>query len=240
MVISLATFALVETVMRQSGEASARIDAVQRGRGAMDTVTRQLRSQACLTSDKSPGPTPRAIEGGTPTSVTFYADMRDVSNKAAAPPAPPAGFIAGPERRQLSFEQPNPAYPGKIVERRWLPRAPEGGPYKYADPPLVREIMTNVIPVAGQQVFEYYSFDLRPETLASGEPPAPKLRMPEVHTNPLSIAEAQRVAKITISYRALPSRKVDDLRASTVFSTDVFVRTVDPNAEPSELNNPCL
>ena len=34
--------------MGRSGEVAARVDAVQRGRSAMDEMTRQLRSQVCL------------------------------------------------------------------------------------------------------------------------------------------------------------------------------------------------
>ena len=48
------------------------------------------------------------------------------------------------------------------------------------------------------------------------------------------------MAKIRITYLAQPQNKRSDGRLSTKFATDVFVRTVDPNAETAELNNPCL
>ena len=245
MVVSLAAFGLVSTTMTQSGEAAARIDAVQRGRSAMDIVTRQLRSQACVKSTTLPGSLPRAIETGTPDSVTFYADMRDTSNQAVAPPAPPAGFIDGPERRELAFEKMKPADPNtnwKLVERRWRPRELNGSTYKYADPPSVRDVLTDIDryydPVKRVTVpfFQYFAYNF---TLAS---PAPSLRLPEPPNtaNPLSITDAQSVAKISINYRAQPKQERSDGRASTVFGTEIFVRTVDPNAETSELKTPCL
>jgi hypothetical protein len=237
MVVTLAAFGLVETTMRQSGEASARIDAVQRGRSGMDVVTRQLRSQACVTSNVAPGTLPRSIEAGTPDSVTFYADLRDTSNTAGGPPAPPAGFILGPERRQLTFEQMDPADPDtnwKLIERRWLPRAPAAATYTYQDPPIVREVLTDVEPADGKSFFQYYAYDFDAAT------PQPEERIPENTADPLAIADAQRVARIKITYRAQPTQERADGRASTVFSTDVFVRTLDPNADTAELNTPCL
>jgi type II secretory pathway pseudopilin PulG len=243
MIITLAAFGLVSTAMTQSGEAAARIEAVQRGRSAMDTVTRQLRSQACVTSNVLPGTLPRAIETGTPEAVVFYADMRDISNKAVAPPAPPAGFVAGPERRSLTFEKMDPADPKtnwKLIERRWRPREPAGATYTYADPPIVREVLTDVErdKKGGVEVpfFQYFAYDF---DLAV---PLPNKRIPEPPNtaNPLAIAEAQSVAKITITYRAQPTQERPDNRASVVFDTDIFVRTVDPNAETSELKTPCL
>ena len=48
LIMSLATFALVDVTMRQTKEISDRVDGVQRGRVAMDLMTRQLRSQVCL------------------------------------------------------------------------------------------------------------------------------------------------------------------------------------------------
>ena len=52
---------------------------------------------------------------------------------------------------------------------------------------------------------------------------------------------SQTVAKIKITYRAQPKQEREDhVRASTVFTTEIFVRTVDPNSETSELKTPCL
>jgi prepilin-type N-terminal cleavage/methylation domain-containing protein len=64
MILSLATFALVDVTMRQTGEISDRVDGVQRGRVAMDLMTRQLRSQVCLGAS---APAARSVVAGTPT-----------------------------------------------------------------------------------------------------------------------------------------------------------------------------
>src|SRR5262249_31682828 len=82
-IIALAGFALVDTVMRQTGITTARVDTVQRARGAMDDMTRELRSQVCVTrSDPTLMSSPRSVFAASNTSVTFFADTADESWRA--------------------------------------------------------------------------------------------------------------------------------------------------------------
>ena len=81
LVLSLATFALVDVTIRRTGEISSRVDGVQRGRVAMDLMTRQLRSQVCLGAS---APASRSIVAGSATSVTFYAELGDPSTPGSA------------------------------------------------------------------------------------------------------------------------------------------------------------
>jgi prepilin-type N-terminal cleavage/methylation domain-containing protein len=233
-VVTLAGFGLVETTMRQSGEVSARIDAVQRGRMAMDTITRQLRSQACLRTTNANNTIQRSVESGNGTSVTFYADMRDTSHMGTPTPTPAPGFVDGPERRMLEFiDDPDPKRAGKIVETRWLPTAlGADGRWAYTGAPITREVLTSVDAIPGVPVFRYFAYDLG---LA---PPEPKKLLPEAAE--LSVSDAQKVAKIGIAYRAQPQHPRPDNRLSTTFQTEVFVRTVDPNDDTAELIQPCL
>jgi Tfp pilus assembly protein PilW len=69
MLVLVGTFTLVRTTMDLSGGVVRRTDALQRGRLAMDRVTRELRSQVCLDAS-----TPAMISG-TDTAVSFYADL---------------------------------------------------------------------------------------------------------------------------------------------------------------------
>jgi Tfp pilus assembly protein PilW len=77
MLVLVGTFTLVRTTMDLSGGVVRRTDALQRGRLAMDRVTRELRSQVCLDAS-----TPAMI-GGTDTAVSFYADLGSGSGPAA-------------------------------------------------------------------------------------------------------------------------------------------------------------
>jgi prepilin-type N-terminal cleavage/methylation domain-containing protein len=233
LIMSLATFALVDVTIRQTSEISDRVDGVQRGRVVMDLVTRQLRSQVCLGAS---APASRSVVAGTPTSVTFYSDTGDSSNKntSAGPSATPTPRKI--ERRSLTLETTGKYAPGAIVERRWIgtpSSAPLGYVFDEANP-KIRELAKPVAltktpnnPTLPPALFRYYAWN------TSGASPTPNLLL----STPLSDADVKRVAKIEITFRAKPRK---DDKASTVFYTDVALRTVDPNAEQGELNVPCL
>jgi type II secretory pathway pseudopilin PulG len=74
LVIFTAAMALLGVAFRSSYGVVERTDAMQRGRIALDQITRELRSQVCNVDGTLP------IAGGaTGTSVTFYADLSDGS-----------------------------------------------------------------------------------------------------------------------------------------------------------------
>ena len=105
-IVSIATFALISTVMARSGEVSARVDSTQRARAAMDFITRQLRSQVCVLSTSPATVDARAVVAATPTSVTFFGDLSDESHRTG-------NTLKSPELRSITLES------GKLVERRW-------------------------------------------------------------------------------------------------------------------------
>ena len=71
LVVSFAAFSLIEVVMRRTAETQGRVEASQRGRAAMDAMTRQLRSQVCLSSTIPP------MAAGDPNVASFYVDLSD-------------------------------------------------------------------------------------------------------------------------------------------------------------------
>ena len=230
MVITLATFSLVEVTMGRSGEVAARVDAVQRGRSAMDEMSRQLRSQVCLQNAGIAAMVkPRSIESATADSVVFYADTRDTSVNA---PAPPAGSPTGPERRRIALVN------GTIVEERWT-LTPVDIKYSHAVPATsTRPLLASVgldqpkDAPAPTPLFRYFAYDL---ALTVPQPTRELVPSPA-----LTAEQLQSVAKIEITYRAHPIQRRADGRVSTVFKNTVAARTVDPNSDPTELANPCL
>jgi hypothetical protein len=231
MVITLATFSLVEVTMGRSGEVAARVDAVQRGRSAMDDISRQLRSQVCL---QNAGITamvkPRSIESATADSVVFYADTRDTSVDA---PAPPAGSPTGPERRRIALVN------GTIVEDRWT-LTPVDIKYSHTVPPTSSRPLLQSVGLdqpagaaAPTPLFRYFAYDLTQAV------PQPRVELVPSATG-LTADQLQSVARIEITYRAHPIQRRADGRVSTVFKNTVAARTVDPNSDPTELANPCL
>ena len=222
-IVSLATFSLIDVTMRRSGEISARVDTVQRGRTAMDVMSRQLRSQMCLGFAPA-----RAVTAGTDTSVTFYTYMGDPSTKATqvTPTATATPIIA--ERRTLSLEN------GTIIERRWTgtpaPTLPLG--YTFATAATgTRELLTPVqLTVAPPNTpipfFRYYAYDK-----VTREPTV----LLQAGTAGLSDADLRRLALIRISYKTMPMIARGDGRATSEFSNDITSRTIDPNADSNKL-----
>lgn len=72
LIVFSAAMALLVVAFHSSYGTVQRTDAMQRGRLALDQVTRELRSQVCSN-------TTQPITSGTGTSVTFYADLSDGS-----------------------------------------------------------------------------------------------------------------------------------------------------------------
>jgi hypothetical protein len=242
MTITLAGFTLIEVTMNRSGEIAARVEAVQSGRSGMDTITRQLRSQVCTPWTNDVNAIRRSFESASPNSMTFFVDMRDTSSKTVAE-TPPAGYVWGPEKHKLTFEPPAPDVykrtTGRIIEESWRPTSINGAVYQYDKPATTRVVVESVDQATDRldptgntliPVFQYYRYDFTKAT------PEPTYAMP----GDLNAESIQKIAKIKITYKAQPARKRKDGSATTVFTNDVYVRTVDPNAKTDELSAPCL
>ena len=139
MVVLFAIFGLLDYSVSAQRKVEDRVDAVQRGRNAMETITQQLRSQICL------GPGYPAITAADGNSVTFYTDLGGDTPKL--------------QRRTIAFDSAT----GRVTETDWamsgsIPTAPT-----YT---LVRTInlATNLVPVGTTPFFRYYGFAANPVT----------------------------------------------------------------------------
>jgi prepilin-type N-terminal cleavage/methylation domain-containing protein len=72
-VLLMSAFFLIDSANSQTQEVVNRQDAIQRGRAAMERMTRSLRSQVCLNDTTEP------ITYGDPWKVQFYSDLSDGS-----------------------------------------------------------------------------------------------------------------------------------------------------------------
>jgi type IV pilus assembly protein PilW len=132
----LAVFAVLDTSVKQSNAVAGRVNATQRGRLALDTITRQLRSQVCYS------PTVPALVSGTDTSVKFHADLSDGARLI--------------EQRELLYD----ATKGTINERTWagvLTAGVVGFPAMTKNRQLINEITTRPAPDAA--IFRYYAYN---------------------------------------------------------------------------------
>ena len=222
MIVSLAIFALVETVMRRAGDVGARVESTQRARIAMDFITRQLRSQVCVLSTSPATVDPRAVVTGTPTSVTFFSDLGDESHRTG-------NTIKAPELRSLSFES------GKLIERVWV--GVQGGTafnptYSYANYPAHAHAERASSPTTSRPprrprggqplVFRYFEFN-------TATPPKPEAEIDsrERGRRPPRLPSSRR---IDVAFQANRTRGKATDRGSTQLENTIYVRTADPNS----------
>ena len=88
MVLLIAAFTLLDRATTVSASITDRTEAVQRGRTAMERVTRQLRSQVCPTTTGS------SLTTADANTLTLYVDM--------------TGGSSAPERRTITYDPTAP------------------------------------------------------------------------------------------------------------------------------------
>ncbi len=144
----LAVFAILDTTVKQSNAVAGRVNATQRARLTMDTITRQLRSQVCY------GPTVPALVAGTDDSVKFHMDLSDGSKAI--------------EQHELVFN----ATARTVTERVW---PGQGSPLTFPTQTLNRLLVGDVTRAQTKDgtvlpIFKYYAYNL-------AVPPRPELRL---------------------------------------------------------------
>jgi type II secretory pathway pseudopilin PulG len=210
MVVLLAAFDLLDTTVSMTAKTQARTEATARGRQALDTMERSLRSEVCL--DKDQPIVDAKWTSGTQT-VTFYADFSDGSG--AAPP----------QRHVLAYDSgaatiTDTVYTGVYQGTGNPPTA------VYATPPAVTTLATDVAPNAdfapdasGQlPVFRFYKFD--------GSTP-PKFVGPLAL--PLTAADSSAITKVAIAFSIRRQNAPASEKPLATMQDDVYVRSADPN-----------
>ena len=206
MVVLLAAFMLLDRSFTASGQIADRQEALQRGRQAMELVTRQLRSQVCVvvppaTTFASP------VVSGTNDIVTFYGSLSESSQSVT--------------KRTLTFD---PAGSGSITQQvvNGVP-SPSYPQMSFAGAATTTTLLTNVkrvldgTPAVERPVFKYYRYK-------AGLPKGDL----ELLGTPLSTENLGRVALIKVAFRSFAARPIADDGDSTVLENDVFVRISDP------------
>jgi prepilin-type N-terminal cleavage/methylation domain-containing protein len=144
----LAVFTILDTSVKQSTAIAGRVNATQRARITMDTITRQLRSQVCYSA------TVPALVSATDDAVKFHADLSDGTQPI--------------EQREIAF---NPTAK-TIGERTW---AGSGSPLTFPTVTRNRQLVSDVVRSQDKDgniipFLKYYAYN-------TGTPPRPDLRL---------------------------------------------------------------
>jgi prepilin-type N-terminal cleavage/methylation domain-containing protein len=213
MIVASAALTLLMIAVQRSGEIDQRVDSTQRGRMLMDTVTRQLRSQICMTTDVPPVRQTTATGGGSSLvqSISFYSDLTDGRANPLAP-----------ELRTLTYDAA-----AKTVTETVQPGAGAPPAVTYGGG-TTRVVGTNVVQdtdPAGNPIpiFRYYGFTTATDTV----PATPTLALPAAMA--MNDASVKMIAKVDVRFRMIPTARKAATRSSTAFADDVYVRAADPN-----------
>jgi prepilin-type N-terminal cleavage/methylation domain-containing protein len=205
MIILLAAFTVIDRSFLGNKAVADREDALQRGRNALELMTRQLRSQVCVQT--SPAVMP--ITNGADQTITFYTYLGDPSTTTAAQRDPTTNQPY-PEQHTISYAS------NKITESD--SKVTSFTPLTVASPYKTSTLATNVI-LPNNKLFQYYG-----ET-ASGAVSTTPL------TTALSTADKANVVEVAVAFKVLPSGiAVTDTgnKQATTFQNYVFWRAVDP------------
>jgi Tfp pilus assembly protein PilW len=134
-VVLMAIFTMMNVSIRQSATVTDRVDAVQRGRTAMERITRVMRSQVC------PMTTGTAFTSADSNTMTLYADM--------------TGGASEPQRHTLTYS----TTANTITEDIYAGTGTWPSLVFPNTPTQTRQVLRNVTPVSGVPVFRYYGYD---------------------------------------------------------------------------------
>jgi type II secretory pathway pseudopilin PulG len=210
MVILLAAFDLLDTTVNVTAKTQARTDATARGRQALDTMERSLRSEVCLDKDQ---PIVDGKWSGTTQIVTFYSDLSDGSGTVP------------PQRHVLAYDSAagtitDTVYTGVYQGTGNPPTA------VYSAPPDVATLATDVAPdpdvpadASGRRpVFRFYKFD-------ASTPP----QFVGPLALPLSSADSSAITKVGIAFATRRQDAPASEAPLVTMQDDVYVRSADPN-----------
>jgi hypothetical protein len=168
--ILLIAFHLLDRSLGLTREVSDRVDAVQRGRLAMDTMTRQLRSQVCLGANA-------ALVAASGDSATFY------SNLSAS---------GAPEKDTFTFDEAART----LTQTRLLGTGAAPGT-TFTTAPRVNTLLNNAArngpSPALAPVFTYYGFDTsNPPKAVLQLTPMPLTQLQREHTARIVVSFVSR------------------------------------------------
>lgn len=202
--VLLAVFGLLDVSFKHYARIDDRVDAVQRGRQAMETITQQLRAQVCL------GPSQPAVVKGDDEQVWFVADLGDES--------------FDPQQHRLIYTPASGSTPGYMTEQIFNdPNAAAG-----ATPDRTRWLIDGIVQEKDSNgnsipVFRYYAFTPDPVT------PDLLQATPLITDDPNSTApnNGARTVKMAVGFTVKPRHRQPDTVAAN-FDNYVYIRTADP------------
>jgi prepilin-type N-terminal cleavage/methylation domain-containing protein len=209
LVVFMGAMAVMSVMFRHSNDVVQRTDAAQRGRLALDQITRLLRSETC---SGVPGETTRIRTGADSDSVIFYADLGN-----------------GPEQHTITLDG------GKITDAtlKGVPQSSTGEVYAYPGKPTIRTLLDNVEAVSGEPFLAYFGYPA--DAGDADEPDQPLAAGGSLtETDAGHVARIQvmfRVLPTKVAASGPGTIANDRMNESTILQDSVAVRLADPSED---------
>ena len=206
-IVLLAAFSLVDMAVDGQARTENRIQAVQRGRSAMELVSRQIRSQMCIGKNLPP------VLEARENTLTFYASVAAAPTATTAPPV---------QRRTLTYVPYDDGSDRGYISESFVTSS--GGTLPDLTFPetsrQTRRLVENISPIPGTPVFRFYKFD--PDT-------SPNM-LPLTQDPTAGVAEADRklIVQVRAAFRSWSDGGLGAERVRTDFDSKILVRTADP------------
>ena len=202
-VILLAAFMLLDRSFTSTASIADRQDGLQRGRQAMELMTRQLRSQVCVvvppaTSYSAP------VVTADPLSVTFYGSLSESSTSVEKRTLTFSGTGAGTITQNVITGTPNTVYPQMAFSGAGTTTT------------LLTNVKQAVNGATTLPVFRYYRY----------KPGAPVGDLEEL-TAPVASANLASIALIKIAFRSYALRPINKDNDASQLEDDVYIRISD-------------
>jgi prepilin-type N-terminal cleavage/methylation domain-containing protein len=200
-----AAFGMLDAVVRTFGISGDRVDGSQRGRMAMDSITKKLRSQVCGGTTLSTFVP--SFTSATKDRVTFWSDIGDGSGKRVRGLELASGTIS-------ELDAPNAATTPTKRE-------------------LVANVAANNGSGASAGLFRFYAYN--PAAANQATTPAPPLYIELTGAPNLTAADLKRIVRVTVAFTAVPRGGTQADKLASDFTGDFLSRTAASPYELSDV-----
>jgi prepilin-type N-terminal cleavage/methylation domain-containing protein len=203
-VILLAAFMLLDRSFTTSAQIADRQEGLQRGRQAMELMTRQLRSQVCVVVP--PATTYSApVVSADPLFVTFYGSLAESSTSVEKRTLTFSATGSGSITQNVITGTPNTVYPQMAFSGAGT------------NTTLLTNVQRALNGATTLPVFRYYGYDK--DTAQVGD-------LKEL-TAPVAPANLPSIALIKVAFRSYAARPINEDNDAAQLEDDVYIRISD-------------
>jgi prepilin-type N-terminal cleavage/methylation domain-containing protein len=209
-ILLMAAFMLLDRSFSSSASIADRQDGLQRGRQAMELMTRQLRSQVCVVVPPATGYQPPVVSA-TDDAVTFYGSLSESSTNVEKRTLTFSSAGTGSITQNVIVGTPNTVYPQMAFSGTGT------------NTTLLTNVKRAVKDGSNLPVFRYYRY--------KAGPPIGDIDYDNPLPTPVAAGDLQRIALIKVAFRSYAARPISKDNDATQIEDDVYIRISDSSEQ---------